>query len=316
MSKPLISIIIPTYNRAHLIGETIKSIQKQSFNNWECLIIDDGSTDGSEDFIKSFMANEPRIQYYRKPENRPKGPSSGRNFGFEKSKGDFINFFDSDDLMHPQKLEIDLKNIKSGDYDFTISQSRFFNAEMQPSKVFWNTELWSDDPLNDFIIKKIGWGVNSPLWKRESLLKNNLRFDEYLITADDYFYHIEALSKGMTPSIINKVLVKLRIHAIRLENFKVKSPFKLYVAYRLLSNTALNLSERTISQLRNMSLRQLSTSYKNKDYWLGINYTLMFLVLVQPMSYKVQLLKMLLYGTLYNISNRGYRYLEKGFKKY
>jgi glycosyltransferase involved in cell wall biosynthesis len=95
-TPPVFSIVIPTYNRAHLIGKTIGSILKQEFQQYEVLVIDDGSTDNTEEVVKQFSATSTHIQYIRKT-NGERG--AARNYGARLSKGSYINFFDSDDLM-------------------------------------------------------------------------------------------------------------------------------------------------------------------------------------------------------------------------
>lgn len=307
----LISIIIPTYNRAHLIGETIGSIKQQSYKNWECLIIDDGSTDDTEKVLESFLNSDKRIQYYKKPKDILKGPSAARNYGFEKSKGAYINFFDSDDLMHPEKLEIDLKNIQSGDYDFTISQSKFFNATSDSYKKVWNTNLWSDDPINDFIVSEIGWSTNAPMWKRTSLKKNNLLFDEDLITADDYFYHIEALAKGLKPHVNTAVLVKQRVHPERLENFKVKSPFKLKVNLYLIRNSdSLRLNEETIIFINKQFEQQFSNLLKNRKLSEANQFLPKSLKSPLNISTKRRVIELWFFGIFYYYIGYGYKFLR------
>jgi len=103
--KPLISIIIPTYNRAHLIGETLDSIIAQTYQNWECIVVDDGSDDDTEEVMKSYIQNDNRIYYYHRPEEHLPGGNGARNFGFEKSTGEYIQWFDSDDLMEPNSIK-------------------------------------------------------------------------------------------------------------------------------------------------------------------------------------------------------------------
>ena len=98
-SSPIFSIVIPTYNRAHLIASTIESVLEQNFRDFEVLIIDDGSNDNTEDVVNKFK-NE-SIRYYKK-ENAERG--AARNFGATRAKGQYINFFDSDDLMYPHHL--------------------------------------------------------------------------------------------------------------------------------------------------------------------------------------------------------------------
>lgn len=100
MSKPFFSIVVPTYNRSHLITATINSILLQSYTNYEVIIIDDGSTDNTEAVLKPFLKEN--VQYYKK-ENAER--AAARNYGTTKAKGDYINWFDSDDLMLSNHLE-------------------------------------------------------------------------------------------------------------------------------------------------------------------------------------------------------------------
>jgi glycosyltransferase involved in cell wall biosynthesis len=98
MPKPFFSIIIPTYNRANFIGNTIDSILQQTYTNYEIIVVDDGSTDNTELVVKSFL-NNANIQYFKK-ENGERG--AARNFGVLSASGDYITFLDSDDLIYPQ----------------------------------------------------------------------------------------------------------------------------------------------------------------------------------------------------------------------
>lgn len=97
---PFFSIVIPTYNRATLIGKTLESILAQTYPHYEVLIIDDGSTDDTASQVKEYLSD--RIRYYKKEHEER---SSARNFGTGLAKGDYINWFDSDDLMLPGHLE-------------------------------------------------------------------------------------------------------------------------------------------------------------------------------------------------------------------
>lgn len=305
----MISIIIPTFNRAHLIGETLDSIIAQTYQNWECIVVDDCSTDNTEEVLEEYLKKDTRIFFYKKPNDMPKGPSAARNFGFQKSKGEYINFFDSDDLMHPQKLEIDLKNIQSGDFDFTISQSEFFGGIID--KKYWNAKLWSSDPINDFIVKGIGWSTNAPLWKNNKLKKMNLIFDEELVTADDYFFHIEALAHGFKPHINTDVLVNQRVHPNRLNNHSVKSPFKLKVNFYLIKNiNSLGLNPNTIFVLNQQFKNQFSNLLKNKKLKIANSYLLKGLGSSLKPSTKIYILKIWVFGVFYYYIGYGYKFLN------
>ena len=98
-NKILFSIIIPTYNRASLIKETINSVLLQDYPNFEIIIVDDGSTDDTENIVKSI--EDSRINYHKKT-NAERG--AARNFGIKLAKGEYITFLDSDDILYVNHL--------------------------------------------------------------------------------------------------------------------------------------------------------------------------------------------------------------------
>lgn len=97
---PFFSIIIPTYNRAGFIAETLRSVLAQTFGAFEILVVDDGSTDNTGEVVGQF--SDPRLQYFRKP-NAERG--AARNYGIDRAKGEYLIFLDSDDRFHPQHLQ-------------------------------------------------------------------------------------------------------------------------------------------------------------------------------------------------------------------
>ena len=100
--KELVSVIMPSYNTAKYIGETIKSVQAQTYENWELIIVDDCSTDNTDSTIEPFLSDE-RIRYLKNSRNS--GAAVSRNYALRKAKGKWIAFLDSDDLWLPDKLE-------------------------------------------------------------------------------------------------------------------------------------------------------------------------------------------------------------------
>ncbi|PHQ28660.1 glycosyltransferase family 2 protein [Leeuwenhoekiella nanhaiensis] len=103
--NPLVSIIIPTYNRADLISQTLDSVLAQTYKNWECIVVDDGSTDETSEVVQRFLDKDSRFQYHHRPKNRLKGANTCRNYGFELSKGKYIQWLDSDDLIGQEKID-------------------------------------------------------------------------------------------------------------------------------------------------------------------------------------------------------------------
>jgi glycosyltransferase involved in cell wall biosynthesis len=98
---PVFSIVIPTYNRATLIGKTLESVFAQRFQDFEVLVVDDGSKDNTKEVVNKF--NDSRLTYFLK-ENGERG--AARNYGAARARGQYVNFFDSDDIMCPNHLEV------------------------------------------------------------------------------------------------------------------------------------------------------------------------------------------------------------------
>lgn len=111
--QPKISVIIPAFDREHIIGETLDSILEQSYDNWECLVVDDGSTDNTEKIVRSYCEEDGRIRFFKRPTRRAKGATTCRNIGIEESSGEYFQFLDSDDLIAGNKFEVQIKELKS-----------------------------------------------------------------------------------------------------------------------------------------------------------------------------------------------------------
>src|SRR5690606_12284070 len=109
----LVSIIIPTFNRAHLISNTLNSVLNQTYTNWECIVVDDGSSDNTKEKVEKFLEKDKRFKFFQRPNDRLPGGNAARNFGFEQSKGTFIHWFDSDDLMHPDNIKVKVEQFEA-----------------------------------------------------------------------------------------------------------------------------------------------------------------------------------------------------------
>lgn len=113
----LVSIITPTYNCASYIAETIRSVQAQTYTNWEMIIIDDCSADNTADVVEPFLKEDARIIYNRLETNA--GAAVARNAALRKARGRWIAFLDSDDIWYPNKLEAQLEFMEKNNYSFT-----------------------------------------------------------------------------------------------------------------------------------------------------------------------------------------------------
>ncbi|NJM79289.1 MAG: glycosyltransferase family 2 protein [Flavobacterium sp.] len=125
----LVSIITPSYNSANFIVETIQSVQKQSYENWEMIIVDDGSTDNIEEIIQSLIQKDDRIQFYKLAQNS--GPAVARNAGIEKAKGKYLTFIDADDIWFPNFIEKSIKTIEETKIPFVFSSYKRTNENLE-----------------------------------------------------------------------------------------------------------------------------------------------------------------------------------------
>ena len=111
---PLISVVIPAYNAEQFLDETLESVLSQTYENWECIIVNDGSTDNTESVAKKWCEKDTRFRYFYKENS---GASDTRNLGIKKARGEYIAFLDADDLYMPNFLEICLENLVEKDVD-------------------------------------------------------------------------------------------------------------------------------------------------------------------------------------------------------
>lgn len=127
--KELISIITPNYNCEKFISETIKSVQNQTYKNWELIIVDDASSDKSIKVIESFIKKDARIQIIKLDENS--GPAVCRNKGIKVAKGDYMTFIDSDDLWLPEFIDTSIARIKKSN-GFVFASYHRFDDNLNP----------------------------------------------------------------------------------------------------------------------------------------------------------------------------------------
>lgn len=128
----MVSIIMPSYNTANFISESIESVMAQTYTNWELIIVDDCSTDDTDDVVKPYL-NDSRIIYIKNSKNS--GAAVSRNSALREAKGKWIAFLDSDDLWMPEKLEKQIAYMIKNGYHFSYTKYEEMNAEGQRAGV-------------------------------------------------------------------------------------------------------------------------------------------------------------------------------------
>jgi glycosyltransferase involved in cell wall biosynthesis len=205
MSQPLVSVIMPVYNTADYVGASIQSILSQSYKNFELIIINDCSTDASDDVITSF--NDKRIKYYRNEEN--KKIVYCRNKAVEYSSGKYIAMLDSDDISHPDRIKLQVDFLeKNEDYGFIgtfVSQIDSKGNKIVDVKYFLDSEY-----IRCVLLFKNCFCASAVMFRRDAIIKH--QFNPDFPVAEDYEIYLNILKDGWLCGNIDKILTQYRIH--------------------------------------------------------------------------------------------------------
>lgn len=211
--QPTVTIIMATYNRARFIVEALQSIQNQVFISWECLIIDDGGTDNTGAVIAPFLEDDSRFRFSKRPESYKKGLPGCRNYGLDLALGDFVIFFDDDDIVHPDNLKICLEELNDSMKDFCHYQKlsysdvkpKFKNAQVNERKF---VDIASVEKV---ITQEIGMASCTVMWKRRCF--NQVRFNENLLYAEEWECYSRLITHNFSGVTIDTILYYNRKHA-------------------------------------------------------------------------------------------------------
>jgi len=191
-NNPLVSIIIPAYNRAGLIGETLQSVINQTYTNWECIVVDDGSTDNTKEVVKEYTSVYSNIQFHLRT-TAPKGAPTCRNVGFQHSEGEYVLFLDSDDLLPSNFLISQVQSLQNTKFGAVISSIKTFQNEIA------HTSEWpfqnNDISLINYLNGTCAWRTSAVLWKRTAYKKTK-GFHPELKAYQDWHLHIQHFAKG------------------------------------------------------------------------------------------------------------------------
>lgn len=203
-----------TYNRGHLIKESLESIQNQTFSNWECLIIDDGSEDNTANLVDKYTSKDSRFTYLPRSQDYKKGLPGCRNQGLDLAKGEFIVFFDDDDIVHPENLQACYNLLKGNDFQFCRYEKKPFwmttdEIDFKPIKDP-KFKIFKCSDLDKMIIGRIPFASCCVLWDKKCF--ENIRFNENLMYAEEWECYSRILSTGYKGLLIDEVLYYNRKH--------------------------------------------------------------------------------------------------------
>lgn len=258
INSPKVSVIIPTYNRAIHIGRAVESIFTQTYQDFEIIIIDDGSTDNTKDVLFGY---HDRIKYIYQTN---KGVSSARNRGIKEARGEYLAFLDSDDIWLPTKLE---KQIKLFHKDPTIylvySYARYFDRDnnsdfIRPQHISKSFE--------DFLYAETVLPTSSVMLRKEAIDKVGL-FDEQLPSIEDYDLWLR-ISQKFKVDFISEILVEKNNYPGNLSNNRVK----MYVGQVGVCKNILTRFEKEIDKKKILEKEAKNHYLLAKEYYAQFLY--------------------------------------------
>lgn len=201
--KPLVSIIVPTYNYARFIGETLECLRAQTYDKWECIIVDDGSTDDTPEQVARFMEMDARFKYVQQENARQ---AAAKNNGLRSATGEYIQFLDADDLIEPRKFEQQVEYLeRHPEIDIVYGSMRYFTTEQPAERLYW---VWGDNKpwmpeisgcgkkLLAALVQQNIMVINSPLIRR-SVVDGVGPFDNAAPPVEDWDYWLRCAAAGM-----------------------------------------------------------------------------------------------------------------------
>ncbi len=212
-----ISIVLPCYNRVHLIGQALVSILAQTLAPHEIIIVDDGSSDDLAGYLATFY---PQVRLIRQPNA---GPAAARNTGFHAATGDLIALWDSDDLCPPTRLEVERDLfVKYPELDFVFGNEAKFTKDQAPVPCWQNHGLQTG-PIDALaaIQAKVNIPTSSVMMRRSAVWAVG-GMDESLRLCEDFDLWVRMAKNGANFGIVNEVLAHRRIHSGNLVNQRLE----------------------------------------------------------------------------------------------
>ena len=192
-ASPKITVLIACYNAHATIARAIESVLTQTEQNFEIMIVDDGSTDNTTNIVKTY--SDPRISLISMATNR--GPSSARNAGLEKAKGQWIAILDADDFFEPSRLETVLNHAQTSKADIVSDCLKQVDENGTLLDIFPGKDSLTQDTITtEFYLNHPDLGYLKPLFRRAFLEHHALFYDPDLRLAEDYDFVLRALLKG------------------------------------------------------------------------------------------------------------------------
>lgn len=278
-NESLISVIVPCYNQAQYLPETLDSVIAQTYVNWECIIVNDGSTDNTAEIAQRYCAKDSRFRYVEKKNG---GLSSARNVGLEEAKGDYIQFLDSDDLLSENKFKQQLEVALNTGADVVVSRYDMYDGVRH---VYFDNEWSCSKPLLSVDGFLYSWGksfviaIHAGFFSANFLAVNEIHFNEKVAALEDWIFWYQIANYGARFVQIDNVLAHYRVHSgsmstegNRMQVSRIKAAFVIFDTLDI--EKKIQFLEKIPADLveyfnRSFEVKQMKNQRKSLEYALG-----------------------------------------------
>jgi glycosyltransferase involved in cell wall biosynthesis len=297
--QPLVSVLIPNYNKASYLRYTLDSVLNQTYANWECIIVDDHSTDGSWDILEDYSIRDTRFKISKRPADRKSGGNAARNYALEMARGEFVAYLDSDDIWLPNRITASIEFMISNGYraiysgavvEYPNKTVKHFSRDLSPSESCFDFVINREDfsPTPTFVLnRKVALGV---------------RFDENMLRHQDYDFFIR-VNEVCKWRYFENFDVKIIWNAPRFKNFNFNYCIPFYLKHSSKSNDILvkiNYIRSIVSlSCRNNPSKEFCIFFKKELIKISYNFSVKEIVMFNyPLlfHYMFRFKSLLIYG--------------------
>lgn len=282
--QSLVSIIIPCFNYAHLLSDTLGNLLNQQYMYWEAIIVDDGSTDNTELIVRNFIEKDKRIKYLKQERG---GVSVARNLGIKHAKGEFLQFLDADDLISPGKINLQIIHLLDNPtLDICFCRTFYFkhpdqtllysSFNLQEGDIAHPPDLEGSgfEVLSELLVRNLM--ICSPLFRR-SVIEKVRGFEPGIAYAEDHDFWLRCALKNFTFSYLDNpdVYSCVRVHAEsasqnKFELLEGESKLRLRIQQMILGSELTENQKETLLSMNKILLKGL---YRQMIHLAGFTNT-------------------------------------------
>ncbi|GAA5186427.1 glycosyltransferase family 2 protein [Ferrimonas gelatinilytica] len=233
----LVSVIMPCYNSERFVAESINSVLKQSYSNWELIVVDDCSTDMTASILEEFSSKDSRIKLYRNSDNS--GAAVTRNAAIEMASGKYVAFLDSDDIWNENKLKVQIEFMRNKDINFSFTSYSTISEDGVIGTNVIDANSMGTVGYNDMLSKRATIGCSTVVIKKRIIGSKRMPL---IRTGQDYAFWLSILKDGESATCLKTVLTYYRIVNGSISSNKLKKAKRQWQIYREIEGLSFSIA--------------------------------------------------------------------------